>query len=224
MAKNNIPERVESFSFLQKHSPQIRIWHWVTFIFLTASMITVLFASTLLEPWDNVGMVQSHLKDKGVTVTRDQAFAVSHEYEDKMWDTHKLIGYGLAFLLLSRFLIELVLSDEEKFRSRIKNAIGLYKQNQKNKTGFRHYLLVKQSYLFFYVLLLIMTLTGLGMAFGHEFFFLGQIHEVLKTIHSIGQYFMYAFVFLHLSGVIIADIRHSKGIISGMIGGNGSQK
>lgn len=159
MAKNNIPERVESFSFLQKHSLQIRIWHWVTFIFLTASMITVLFASTLLEPWDNVGMVQSHLKDKGVTVTRDQAFAVSHEYEDKMWDIHKLIGYGLSFLLLSRFLIELVLSDEEKFRSRIKNAIDLYKQNQKNKTGFRHYLLVKQSYLFFYVLLLIMTLS-----------------------------------------------------------------
>ncbi len=70
--------------FLQKHSVQIRIWHWATFLFISASMITVLLVSTVLNPRDNIALVQEQLKEKGVIVTREQAFAVSHEYEDKV--------------------------------------------------------------------------------------------------------------------------------------------
>ena len=99
--------------FIQRHSKWIRIWHWLTFIFITASMITVLFASTILNPWKNVEMVQGQLKEKGLEATRDQAFAVSHEYEDKVWDIHKLIGFGLAFLLLARIIIEITEAKEE---------------------------------------------------------------------------------------------------------------
>lgn len=206
--------------FLQKHSVQIRIWHWITFLFISGSMITVLLASTLLNPKDKVSLVQEQLEKNGITVTQDQAFAVSHEYEDKVWDIHKWIGFGVAFLLFSRLVIEFSQPGEEKLRSRLKNAIGLYKLNDENKSIYRHYIGVKASYTLFYILLFCMALTGLGLAFGKDLGFSRGLHGTIKEIHSIGQYLMYAFVLIHLGGVITADNRDAKGIVSGMINGN----
>ena len=224
MAQGNISQVIESSLFLQKHSALIRIWHWLTFLVIAGSILTVLINSTMLNPRDNIGLVQNQLKAKGVTVTEEQAFAVSHEYEDKMWDVHKLLGFGLAFLLVSRVLIELTLPGEEKIRTRIKTAIGLVKLNDENKVEYRHYMNVKRVYLLFYLILLLMVLTGLGLAFGRDLGFTRELHNTVKTVHSILQYCMYAFVFIHLCGVIIAENGKFKGIVSGMINGNGSLK
>jgi len=220
MDHKNISQGIESSPFIQKHSTLIRIWHWVTFLVLSASMITVLINSTMLNPRDNVGMVQNQLKEKGLTASEQQAFAVSHEYEDKMWDVHKWLGFGLAFLLATRVLIELVQPAEEKIRARIKNAMGLLKLNDENKAQYRHYLNVKKVYTLFYIILLLMALTGLGLAFGRDLGFTREIHDAVKTIHSILQYCIYAFVLIHLIGVVIAENTKDKGIVSGMINGN----
>jgi len=222
MDQKNIPQGIESSPFIQKHSSILRIWHWTTFLILSASMITVLINSTMLNPRENIGLVQNQLKEKGVTVSEEQAFAVSHEYEDKMWDVHKLLGFGLAFLLVARVLIELVQPGEEKIRTRIKNTMALIKLNDKNKVEYKHYLNVKRTYLLFYVLLFCMALTGLGLAFGRDLGFTREIHNAVKTVHSILQYCMYAFVLIHLGGVIIAENTKEKGIVSGMINGNSS--
>ena len=205
--------------FLQKHSAVIRVWHWVTFLFMTASIITVLIASTMLNPRDNIGLVKEQLQKKGLTVTNDQALAVSHEFEDKVWGVHKWIGFGIVFLLLSRLAIELVQPVEEKFRSRLEKAIRLYKQNDEMKSTYRHYITVKLSYSLFYVLLLCMVITGLGLAFGRDLGFSRELYGAIKQIHSIGQYCMYAFVLIHVSGVIMADNKEAKGIVSGMVNG-----
>ena len=206
--------------FLPKHSVAIRIWHWITFLFVASSMVTVLFASTLLDPRDNTGMVQEQLQEKGLTVTQDQAFAVSHEYEDKVWDVHKWIGFGIVCLLISRLVIELLQPGEEKLRSRLKSAIALYKQNDSLKKTYRHFIGVKLTYTLFYVLILCMALTGLGMAFGRDLGIPRNVYGAIKEIHSIVQYCMYAFVPVHLGGVIVADTTEAKGIVSGMINGN----
>ncbi len=220
MTTTNSSQGIESSPFIQKHSRLIRIWHWVTFLVLTASMITVLINSTMLNPRDNIGLVQNQLKEKGLTASEEQAFAVSHEYEDKMWNVHKLLGFGLAFLLVARVLIELSQPQEEKIGTRIKNVMGLLKLNDENKTQYKHYLNVKRVYMLFYLILLLMALTGLGLAFGRDLGFTREIHNTVKTIHSILQYCMYAFVLIHLIGVIIAENSQHKGIVSGMINGN----
>jgi len=220
MAQKNISQGIESSPFLQKHSVLIRIWHWAIFLVLSASMITVLINSTLLNPRDNIELVQNQLKEKGVAVTEDQALAVSRKYEDKMWNVHILLGYGLAFLLASRVLIELTQPGEEKIRTRIKNAMSLYKQNNGNKVEYRHYLNVKRMYMLFYLILLLMVLTGLGLVFGRELGFTRQLHNTVKTVHSLLQYFMYVFVLIHLSGVFISENSKDRGIVSGMINGN----
>ena len=222
MAQQNISQGIESSPFIQKHSALIRIWHWATFLVILGSITTVLINSTMLNPRDNIALVQNQLKEKGITVTEDQAFAVSHEYEDKMWDVHKYIGFCLAFLLLSRVLIEIGQSPEEKIRSRFKSAMGIYKQNPGNKLQYKHFLNVKRMYFLFYVLLVIMVFTGIGLAFGRDLGFSRGLHNGVKTVHSILQYFMYAFVLIHLGGVIIAENSKDKGIVSGMINGNSS--
>jgi Ni,Fe-hydrogenase I cytochrome b subunit len=224
MAQENISQVIESSPFLQKHSAIIRIWHWIIFLVIAGSMITVLINSTMLNPRDNIGLVQNQLEEKGVTVTEEQAFAVSHEYEDKMWDVHKLFGFGLAFLLVARVLIELSLPGEEKIGARIKNAMGLVKLNGENKVEYRHYVNVKRVYLLFYLILLLMAFTGLGLAYGRDLGFTREIHDTIKTVHSLLQYCMYAFVVIHPGGVIIAENAKDKGIVSGMINGNSSIK
>ncbi len=208
--------------FIQSHSAALRIWHWLTFLVITGSIVTVIFNSTILSPRDNVKMVQEQLERKGLTATNEQAFAVSHEYEDKMWDVHKLFGYGLAFLLLARVVIEFTQPEDEKISTRLKKAVSLAKLKNGNTAEYKHYIRVRQTYMLFFLLLLLMVLTGLGMAFGRDLGLSRGVHGTLKNIHEILQYAMYAFVVIHLGGVILAENKNAKGIVSGMINGNHS--
>ena len=206
--------------FLQKHSASIRIWHWLTFLFISATMITVLLNSSLSNASGEVGMVKEQLKSKGVEVTDDQAFAVSHQYEEIVWGIHKLIGYGIALLLLSRIVMELFLPGDEKFKTRFNSALGLYKKGEGDKAGYKHYLGIKTTYLIFYILITCMAITGLTMAFGRNFGISRELRDLFKEIHAIGQYFMYSYVAIHLVGVIFTDITKANGLVSGMINGN----
>ena len=220
MAHQNISSSSETSIFIQSHSAPLRIWHWLTFLFITGSVVTVLLVSTLFSQRDNIKLVQDQLQGKGVTVTEDQAFAVTREYEDKLWGVHKLIGYGLAILLLGRIIIESTQPEEEKILNRLKKAKQLRAKNDANKADYTHYMRVKLSYSLFFLLLFCMVLTGLGMAFGRDLGFSRQVIGGLKNIHAFIQYLMYAFIVIHLAGVIIAENGRIKGLVSGMINGN----
>ncbi|MDR3716457.1 MAG: cytochrome b/b6 domain-containing protein [Puia sp.] len=205
-------------AFNETHSPAIRIWHWTFFIVLTASLTTVFFGSTLFKTRDNIGFVQTQLQDKGVTLSKDQARAVAHGFSDKLWDLHTWIGYVLCGLLLSRFIIEIAQPGEEKLRHRMRNALGYRPDDAGGKADRKHYILVKSTYLAFYTLFTVMALTGLGLAFEDTPPF-KQWHRTLGQIHSFVQYFIYAFILLHLVGVVRADLGKRRGIVSGMIHG-----
>jgi len=210
----------ESSYFFQKHSAVLRIWHWLTFFVISCSIITVLLTATLLNQRKNISVVQNNLKEKGITASEEQAFSVTREYEDKIWGVHKILGYGLALLLFSRIVIEVFQPGDEKIRNRIRNVTGLYNQQTGNKKEYRHFLGVKISYLLFYLLLLCMVLTGLSMAFGRQLGIPREINHFIRETHSFGQYLIYLFVIVHLSGVVIAENMKHKGIVSGMINGN----
>ena len=91
----------------------IKLWHWLTFLFFTISITTVIFGSTLFKTNNNSDMVQQQVQEKGGIVTKDQARSVAHEYSDKLWMLHKYIGFGLSFLIFSRIIIEVKLSKEK---------------------------------------------------------------------------------------------------------------
>lgn len=111
-------------TFNEPHSPAIRIWHWIFFGGITASLVTVLLGSTLFKTKNNIGLVQAQLQEKGAIVSKDQARGIAHMYSDKLWDWHTIIGYVLCGLLLSRIIIEIAQPGEEKLLSRIKKAMG----------------------------------------------------------------------------------------------------
>jgi cytochrome b561 len=200
------------------HTLAIRIWHWTTFITIATSLVFVALGSTMFRTGDNISLVQEQLEGKGAVVTKEQAWSVAHEYSDKLWMAHKYVGYGLCFLLLSRFMIELAQPGEAKLRIKIKRAMGLRDNSPLQKEERRHDLMVKAGHLFFYLLFLTMAVTGLGLAFEHSPL-LKDIQDPIKEVHSLVQYLVYAYILVHLIGVIRADVGKYPGTVSGMING-----
>lgn len=212
-----IPNELSLFK-MQRNSLAIRIWHWFTFLGFTASLVTVLLGSTMFKTRQNISTVMESVARKGGTLTKDQAFSVAHEFSDKLWDTHKIIGFILCFLLLTRILIEIRQKKEEKLSSRIKSALNFHPMGEEVVKDRNHYVLVKRGYLVFYGLFLIMALTGLVLAF-EDLEFLKPIHKTAGSIHQFVQYGIYAYILFHIIGVIRADLNKNKGIVSGMING-----
>ena len=64
-----------------------------------------------------------------------------------------------------------------------------------------------------------MVTTGMLIAFGGDLGIAGPTRHSIKEVHGFVQYLIYAFVFFHLCGVIMADLDKAKGIVSGMING-----
>jgi Ni/Fe-hydrogenase 1 B-type cytochrome subunit len=205
-------------TFNENHSLAIRIWHWTFFLVLTASLVAVLFGSTVFRTKDNITLVQEQLQKKGATVSKDQAMAVAHEFSDKLWNLHKFIGYVLCALLLSRIIIEMAQLREEKLRVKIKKALGFKSGIPAEKMEQQHYIQVKIGYVVFYILILTMALTSLGLAF-EDAPIVKDIQRPIKQVHSFVQYFIYGYILIHLLGVIRADLGKHKGLVSGMTHG-----
>jgi Ni/Fe-hydrogenase 1 B-type cytochrome subunit len=208
-------------SFLEPHSKAIRLWHWTFVFFVTATIGIVLLASTIFRTRNNISLVEQQLQQKGVTVSNDQARAVAHEFSDKLWDIHRLIGFCLCILLVSRWVIDLSEPREERLKHRLRKANSFRSTIPIEQIENRHYITVKTTYLLFYAVFSTMALSGLVLAFDDvpQLSMLHSFHGAAKSIHSILQYPIYAFIFFHLVGVIRADAGKHKGLVSGMIHG-----
>ena len=193
----------------------IRLWHWLAFLFFLATITTVIFASTLFTTKNNIPIIQEQVQQKGGSVTEKQAWAVAHEYSDKLWTLHKYFGFGLSFLLLWRIIAEVTIDKEKKVGSRIRAALSY----PVGTTDRKHNLFVQYGYLIFYAMFIVMAITGLIQAF-EDVKWLDPVNELAKNIHSIVQYGMYAYMLIHIIGVIRADLTKYGGIISRMINGN----
>lgn len=206
-------------TFNEPHSLFIRIWHWLLFVLITASIVTVGLATYGFRTGKNITLVQQQLQKKGITVDQDAARAVSHAFNDKLWTWHTWLGYGIAILVLARFILEIFQPTEEKLSVKFRRALGFVASSPGEEKEKRHYLGVKWTYLIFYLLILIMAITGLGLAFEDVPFF-RSIRGSIKSLHSFVQYGIYGFILVHLIGVIWADTRRYPGLVSGMINGN----
>ena len=211
--------------FNLRYSSAIRIWHWLTFLFIAASMVTVLFASTLFEhdhpppnQMQGQAMHNENAEQRFDPSKQSPEEKAAHMYADKIWDAHKIIGFGLCFLLLSRVAIEVSRNREERLIKRINHALAIQVSSKKEEQDKWHYVLVKWGYVLFYVLLLIMATTGLILAFDHAVIFKNISHPA-RDIHGFVQYLVYAYVLAHIVGVIRSDLVKQPGIVSAMING-----
>jgi Ni/Fe-hydrogenase 1 B-type cytochrome subunit len=203
---------------LKKHSPTIRLWHWLNAVIITGSLLTVLLNSTLLKTRKNAVLIKAQLADQGVNVTDQQARSVAHELSDKVWTLHTYFGYTLAGLLLFRLLLEFFQFADQKFIRGFKKAYYQYRVVKQHRELSRHEFWVKTIYAAFYLMLLTMVVTGLCLAFEDDVAWLKSIHAI-REIHSFTMYLILAFIAVHLAGVYLAERKDSKGIISDMING-----
>lgn len=207
-------------AFNLPHSSLIRIWHWLTFLVLAFSLFSVLMGNVLFKPRTLSPVITESLKHGGLEVTEKQAHGVAHEIHDMIWTWHKILGYGLGILLISRFLIEFAQNKNERIAMRIKNAKQGIKDGNLDGSDLKHFIWVNRAYLIFFLILLLMAITGLGMAYEDDVPWLDHIKRLNHNFHGLLQYAMYSYLLLHLGGVIISDMTKHKGLVSGMINGN----
>ena len=218
------PRAVASFyeSSTQKYSLGIRLWHWLNALVITGSLLTVLVNSTILKPWTNAGFIASKLNEKGLKISANQAKPVAFALADKVWEVHIWFGYALTALLLIRIFLEYFELADKKLLRKIKAARKTFKQRQNQYSSARNDMLIKTAYALFYVMLIIMVITGLALAFSDQVAILKKIH-LLRDIHGFTMYLILAFIAVHIVGVIIGERRQHKGIVSDMINGGVSK-
>lgn len=220
-----VSKRISFFKL--QYSAAIRVWHWLTFLFITGSMVTVLFVSTLFEhnhPSTPPNQAQGQSVQKQNEAPKFDPSKQSpeekaaHMYADKIWDVHKIIGFGVCFLLLMRVVIEVLRNKEERLVTKINKAVSIKINNKEDAQNKRHYVLVKWGYVLFYVFIFIMATTGFILAFDHAAIF-KNISRSAREIHGFVQYLIYAYILAHIVGVIRSDLGEQPGIVSAMING-----
>ena len=109
------PELTNKSAHLKKYSSPLRLWHWLSAIVISGSLLTVLADSTITDGRDNAGIIQKSLSEKNISVSDKQAWGAAHEIGDKVWALHTYFGYTLIGLFVFRLILELFQrADQEK--------------------------------------------------------------------------------------------------------------
>lgn len=202
----------------KKYSAPLRLWHWLSAIVISGSLITVLINSKIINTLKTSPLIRSELQKAGVSISDMQARKAAHAIIDSVWDIHTYLGYCLAGLLLFRIVLEFFQLADQKFIRKITSAYVQFNTVKKQREAATQELTVKIIYAIFYVLLIVMVLTGLVLAFEDVAIFKRFRHPV-KEVHNFGMYLILAFIAVHLAGVFLAERKNSKGIVSDMING-----
>jgi cytochrome b561 len=186
-----------------KYSASFRLWHWLNAIVVLGLLGTVFLRKTFLSWRTNSELIMTKLSEFGVQITNDQAVSIAKSIRAGMWEWHIILGYALAFLVLYR--------------------IYLYFTNAKTKEKFSNLSLHKKGvevlYYVLYTTLFFMTLSGLFLVFYKDLGFSKDFAHTVKEIHELVFNFIMYFVILHIGGVVLAELKDEKGIISNMISG-----
>jgi Ni,Fe-hydrogenase I cytochrome b subunit len=186
-----------------KYSISFRIWHWLNAIVVLGLLATVFLRKTFLSWRTNSEILMNKLFDMNIEISLEQAKTLAKAVRAGMWEWHIILGYALVFLIL--FRIYLYFKDSSKRESF--NSLTTHKKA------------VHISYYAIYATLIFMSITGFVIHFYQDLGLLKDTAHDIKEIHELVFNVILYFVPLHIAGVIIADNRDEKGLISTMING-----
>jgi Ni/Fe-hydrogenase 1 B-type cytochrome subunit len=215
-----VKQELSNTSRLKKYSSGLRLWHWLSAVVISGSLLTVLANSSITDGHANAGVIQKSFAEKNISVSEEQARGAAHEISDRVWEIHTYFGYALIALFTFRLALEFSHRADQKLIRKLKFAYA--QLNGAHKKEAKHEVVVKALYITFYTLLGIMAITGLCMAFEDDIPAL-KIHA-LREIHSFCMYLIITFIIVHLAGVFLAERKESKGIVSDMINGGNSEE
>lgn len=186
----------------------INIWHWSNGAIIIALLLTVLMVKVLLDPQEQGQKMQQKLAKSGIELSKEDTRALTKVYSHEIWDWHTVLGYGLGILFLYRLYIERKQPTENRFINQIKAATIRFKTEP--SADLKHYRRVKILYGVFYLVLIIMILTGLFIAWSDDVESLKPLRKPIKKIHEIGMYLVLAFAVFHVLGVILQWVKEGK--------------
>jgi Ni/Fe-hydrogenase 1 B-type cytochrome subunit len=214
-----VREEIQHPKQIKKHSASLRLWHCANMIVISGSLITVLINSTLTDQRQTSVIMKEQFQKAGAGISNTQINSAAHALNDSVWNVHIYFGYALAGLLLFRLILEFFQLADKKFIRKIKSAYIQFHIIKKNRQIARHEFTVKLIYAFFYLLLIIMVMTGLSLAFKNSLSISKPLAHSIKQIHGFCMYLVLAFIVVHLAGVFLAERKDEKGIVSDMING-----
>lgn len=182
-----------------------RLWHWIHATVVLGLLGTVFLRKTFLSWRTNSELLTQKLSEIDLSVTEAQAKVLAKAIRAPMWEWHIILGYALAALIVWRIILFFTQSGKQNY------------QNLKAKS--LHKKMVKIGYIGIYAILAFMTVSGLVIHFYEELGLLKDTAHDIKEIHELVFNAILIFVPLHILGVIIAENRDEKGIISDMING-----
>jgi len=210
---------VQHPSTIKRYSFPLRLWHWTNLIIISGSLITVLINSTITDDHATSTLLKDEIQKTGTTLTDEQTQTAAHALSDSVWGIHIYFGYVLAGLLAFRFVLEFFQLADQKFIRKLKSAYHQFNTIKKNREIARHEFTVKIIYALFYALLFIMSITGLFLAFEDALSAYKSIRHSVKEVHGFCMYLILAFILVHVVGVLLAERKNEKGIVSDMING-----
>ena len=190
---------------MQKWRLDFRIWHWIHATVVLGLLGTVFLRKTFLSWRTNSELLTQKLAEIDLTVTEAQAKVLAKAIRAPMWEWHIILGYALTALVIWRIVLFFTQSGKMNY------------ENFKVKS--LHKKIVALGYIGIYLVLLFMTLSGLTIHFYEELGLLKETAHDIKEIHELVFNAILIFVPLHIVGVVIAELRDEKGIISNMIHG-----
>lgn len=193
---------------MKKWTIAFRIWHWLHAFVVLGLLGTVFLRKTFLSWRANSEIISTKLSAMDIEVSSEQAKVLAQAVRAPMWEWHILLGYALAVLIMYRIALFFTPSGKQNFID-IKSA-SLHKK------------MVKTGYIGFYAIICFMAVSGLTLTFGEEMGLLKETLHTIKEVHELVFNAVWIFVVVHIAGVVIADNRDEKGIVSDMINGGKS--
>jgi len=184
------------------YSLLLRVWHWLNVVAILGLIGTFFLRKTFLSWRDNSALIIEKLASYGIEVSAQQAKEVAQAIRAPMWEWHIIFGIMLSLLLLMRLFI---IWKERGFG---------YDHNESVHIHFVH-----NGYKVLYGVLLFMSLSGLFLI-GYESLGVSKdFAHSIKEIHELIAWVVVIFVPLHIVGVVIAETKDQKGLVSKMISG-----
>jgi len=190
---------------MKKWRLDFRIWHWVHATVILGLLGTVFLRKSFLSWRTNSELLTQKLSEIDLSITEAQAKVLAKAIRAPMWEWHILLGYALAALVVWRIILFFTESGKQNY------------QNLSSET--LHKKMVKLGYIGIYAIILFMSISGLTIHFYEELGLVKDTAHDIKDIHELVFNAILIFVPLHVIGVIIAENRDEKDIISDMING-----
>ena len=184
----------------KKFSKLHRILHWTISFVLLFMFLTIFLRQNWMNKYNVAEIMVKQLSEISIDIADDQAVIIAKKIRQPMWQWHVYVGYLLAGLYLVRILYLFITKGAFK-KPFSKETVGKEKMQA-------------VVYTLFYIFLGGSLITGGLIVFGPE-----EYKHSIESIHKLSNFWLMAYLILHLGGVVVGELGSEKGIISKMING-----